>query len=123
MDCPFCEIPRSRVVSENRSAFLIYDGYPVTKLHSLVIPKRHVADIWDFTASETADCLELMRQQKDTIQTQDEAVQGFNVGINVGEAAGQTVFHAHIHLIPRRVGDVSDPRGGVRGVIPSKRTY
>lgn len=123
MDCPFCEIPAPRIAGENLSAFLIYDGYPVTKLHSLIIPKRHVADIWDLTASETADCLELLQQQKDKIQTQDKSVQGFNVGVNVGAAAGQTVFHAHIHLIPRRVGDVSEPRGGVRGVIPSKRTY
>jgi diadenosine tetraphosphate (Ap4A) HIT family hydrolase len=123
MGCPFCEMPRLRILRENSSGFLIYDGYPVTELHSLIIPKRHVADIWDLTEPETADCLELLRQQKDIIKTQDGSVQGFNVGVNVGEVAGQTVFHAHIHLIPRRIGDVDEPQGGVRGVIPSKRKY
>jgi len=123
MGCPFCEMPKSRIIAEAHSAFTVYDGYPVTEFHSLVIPKRHVSDICDLTALETAECWELLCKQKTAIQSQDDTIAGFNIGVNVGGAAGQTVFHAHVHLIPRRVGDVNEPRGGIRGVIPSKRSY
>ena len=123
MSCPFCEMPQSRILVEASAAFVVYDGYPVTELHSLIIPKRHVSDIWDLTPTELAFCWELLFKQKDTIKAQDNTVAGFNIGVNIGGVAGQTVYHAHIHLIPRRFGDVDEPRGGVRGVIPSKRAY
>jgi diadenosine tetraphosphate (Ap4A) HIT family hydrolase len=116
-------MPKSRIIAEDSSAFAVYDGYPVTELHSLIIPKRHVSDIWELTTMELSFCWELICRQKDAIKSQDNTVAGFNIGVNVGGAAGQTVFHAHIHLIPRRVGDIDEPRGGVRGVIPSKRAY
>lgn len=123
MSCPFCEMPQSRIIAEASSALAVYDSYPVTNFHCLIIPKRHVSDICDLTSSEAADCWELLCRQKAAVKAHDDTVAGFNIGVNVGGAAGQTIFHAHIHLIPRRVGDVEEPRGGVRGVIPSKRTY
>lgn len=123
MSCPFCEMPPARIVRESSLAFAVYDAYPVTKFHSLIIPKRHVSDIWDLTTPEITHCLELLGQHKDAIESQDSSIDGFNIGVNIGAAAGQTVFHAHIHLIPRKVGDVDEPQGGVRGVIPSNRKY
>ena len=123
MSCPFCEMPQSRILVETSSAYVVHDGYPVTALHSLIIPTRHVPDIWDLTPTELALCWELLSRQKDIIKAQDNTVAGFNIGVNIGEVSGQTIYHAHIHLIPRRFGDVDEPRGGVRGVIPSKRAY
>ena len=123
MDCPFCKIEKNRIINENNNSILVLDAYPVSKYHSLIIPKKHVSEIWSIDKNETADCLELLNWQRKEIQQTDKSVLGFNIGVNVGEVAGQTVFHAHIHLIPRRIGDVTAPRGGVRGVIPSKQVY
>jgi len=123
MDCPFCKIEKNRIINENNNSILVLDAYPVSKYHSLIIPKKHVSEIWNIDKNETADCLELLNWQRKEIQQTDKSVLGFNIGVNVGEVAGQTVFHAHIHLIPRRIGDVTVPRGGVRGVIPSKQVY
>jgi len=122
-DCPFCELPAERIVDENELAIWFYDGYPVTQGHSLFIPKRHTSDYFSLFKPELNAIEALMRDAKDYFQKEDPTIDGFNVGTNAGEAAGQTVDHAHIHLIPRRKGDVENPKGGVRGVIPSKQQY
>jgi len=114
--------PASRI-AENQLAYAIRDNYPVTPLHSLVIPKRHVEDYFGLEEDELLHCNQLLCELKQAIMAKDETVCGFNVGMNAGAVAGQTIFHCHIHLIPRREGDNSNPRGGVRGVIPSKADY
>jgi len=116
-------MPKVRIISENELVYAIRDKYPVTPLHSLIIPKRHVVDYFSLTKDELLSCDVLLKEVKDSIQSDDELVGGFNIGINSGEAAGQTIFHCHIHLIPRRVGDVENPRGGVRHLIPGKGDY
>jgi ATP adenylyltransferase len=108
---------------ENELCFGINDGYPVTELHMLVIPKRHVSDFFELYEPEKHACVRLLDEAKRRAKTQDPRIAGFNVGINVGEAAGQTVHHCHVHLIPRRTGDVEQPRGGIRNVIPGKGAY
>ena len=123
MPCMFCSIPADRLVTENTLAYAIYDKYPVTDGHLLVIPKRHADDYFALTTDEVLACDALVRQLRHDIQDNDLSVEGFNIGMNTGEVAGQTVFHCHIHLIPRRRGDVDDPRGGVRHVIPAKGKY
>lgn len=121
--CLFCEIEPERVVAENELAYAIRDAFPVTEYHTLLIPKRHVADYFDLYQPELNAIQALLQDQKGLIEQADSRVKGFNVGINAGECAGQTVFHVHVHLIPRRVGDVERPKGGVRGVIPEKQGY
>ena len=116
-------MPKERVISENELVYAIRDKYPVTPLHSLIIPKRHVVDYFSLTKDELLSCDVLLKEVKDSIQSDDEMVEGFNIGINSGEVAGQTIFHCHIHLIPRRSGDVENPRGGVRHLIPGKGDY
>ena len=123
VDCIFCSIPRDRIISENDLTFAIRDNYPVTTLHSLIIPKRHVADYFSLTEDELLSCDALLKEIKNSIQAEDESLKAFNIGINSGEAAGQTIFHCHIHLIPRRVDDVENPRGGIRHLIPGKGDY
>ena len=103
--------------------FALYDGFPVTEHHTLIIPKRHVASYFDLGQSEINAINQLLLTEKKTIEKIDRTVTGFNIGINSGESAGQTVFHCHVHLIPRRQGDVKEPRGGVRHVIPGKGNY
>lgn len=121
--CLFCSIPPERVIAENALAYAIRDGFPVTEGHTLVIPNRHARDYFDLTPEELLACDALLRQIRADILEADATVEGFNIGMNVGEVAGQTIFHCHIHLIPRRPGDVEQPRGGVRGVIPKKQQY
>ena len=121
--CLFCEMREDRVIAENELAYAIRDGFPVTELHTLIIPKRHVATYFELGQAEVNACNQLLSQLKQDIEQQDDSVKGFNIGMNNGESAGQTIFHCHIHLIPRRDFDVGDPRGGVRGVIPSKQRY
>jgi diadenosine tetraphosphate (Ap4A) HIT family hydrolase len=104
-------------------AYAISDGFPVTEGHSLIIPKRHVATYFDLSRPELNACDDLLRQLKRRFQSTDESVSGFNIGMNAGASAGQTIFHCHIHLIPRRDGDVENPRGGVRHLIPGKGHY
>ena len=123
MQCIFCELPQDRIIDQTELSKVFRDAFPVTKLHTLVIPKRHVADYFELTKEEQADIQTLIQKHHEIIKLEDMSVTGFNMGINVGTSAGQTVFHAHIHLIPRRDGDVIDPRGGVRGVIPSEQRY
>jgi diadenosine tetraphosphate (Ap4A) HIT family hydrolase len=110
-------------VAENDLACAFRDAFPVAPGHTLIIPKRHVIDYFAMSQEEVMACHELIHQQREAILGEDASVVAFNVGINAGEAAGQTVFHAHIHLIPRRAGDVAEPRGGIRHVIPGKGAY
>lgn len=121
MNCPFCQTNHS-ILAETKLSFACLDNFPVSKGHALVIPKRHVATIWELSEDEYADVFNLVKQVKDLIQNKFDP-QGINVGVNCGEAAGQTVFHAHIHIIPRYAGDVPNPRGGVRNIIPGKGDY
>ncbi len=122
-DCIFCELGTGRIIAENELCFAVQDAFPVTDRHTLVIPKRHVADYFDLHQPERNAIEAMLHGQREKILKEDPTVTGFNVGINAGASAGQTVFHVHVHLIPRRDGDVVDPRGGVRGVIPSKQSY
>jgi len=124
--CLFCETcvgDRKRIVAESDLAYAIRDGFPVSDGHTLIIPKRHAETFFDLTEAELLSCNQLLHGQRQVILREDGSVQGFNIGMNVGEVAGQTVFHCHIHLIPRRAGDVENPRGGVRHVIPGKGFY
>lgn len=123
-DCCFCmDSNDRRIVQRLGSVFAILDANPVTAGHVLIIPRRHVVDYFEMTAIELQEADLLIRRMKDDISRKDDAVSGFNIGVNCGAAAGQTVMHAHIHLIPRRRGDTADPRGGVRGVVPAKMSY
>lgn len=121
--CVFCGIGADRIVAENELCYAIRDGFPVTPMHTLVIAKRHVADYFDLYQPELNAIQSMLKAQREQILAEDPAVRGFNVGINAGTDAGQTIFHVHVHLIPRREYDVADPRGGVRGVIPEKQKY
>jgi len=119
-DCPFC---RARgAVLQNGLAFALFDNAPVTPGHMLLIPRRHVADWFETAPEERRDLLALADEARQWL-LRERAPDGFNLGVNVGEAAGQTVFHVHLHLIPRYKGDVANPRGGVRGVIPARQNY
>ena len=123
MNCIFCELPNDRFIDETELSLVLRDAFPVTDLHTLIIPKRHVADYFDLTVAEREEIQELLLKHKNLIEIEDRSVTGFNVGNNIGLSAGQTVFHVHTHLIPRRDGDVESPRSGVRGVIPTKQAY
>ena len=114
---------RTLVVAELDSVWAVRDRHPVSEGHHLIIPKRHAPDWFSMTEKERRDAEALLIILKSRISAADRTVTGFNIGINCGESAGQTIFHAHIHLIPRRDGDTPHPRGGVRGVIPDKMSY
>jgi len=121
--CRFCPGKiRNLVVAELDSVWAVRDRHPVSEGHHLIIPKRHALDWFSMTEKERRDAEALLLILKSRISA-DRTVTGFNIGMNCGESAGQTVFHAHIHLIPRRDGDTPQPRGGVRGVIPDKMSY
>ncbi|MEM3099708.1 MAG: HIT domain-containing protein [Nitrososphaerales archaeon] len=115
--CPFCNIHQSRIMNQNMLAYGFLDKYPVVKDHTLVCPKRHVTSFFELVPAEHSACLQLLDILKTRIIQRDQRVTGFNIGVNVGEDAGQTVSHCHIHLIPRRKGDVDNPTGGVRNII------
>ena len=121
--CLFCELDTKRIEARNELAIVTRDRFPVTPLHTLIIPKRHVADYFGLYQPEISAINRLPIEQKTSIVKMDATVTGFNVGVNCGESAGQTIFHCHVHLIPRRDGDVPEPRGGVRHVIPGKADY
>jgi diadenosine tetraphosphate (Ap4A) HIT family hydrolase len=121
-NCPFCRLPQERIVLQNDLALVIRDGFPVSPGHTLIIPKRHVGSFFDVTEQERASLLSLLDQAKANLETEFSPA-GYNIGINDGAAAGQTVPHLHIHLIPRYPGDSADPRGGVRWVLPDKAQY
>lgn len=119
-ECPFCRI--SNPVLENDLAFAVYDTFPVNEGHLLVIPRRHYAGFFESTREEYAAILELVLQGKELLDAR-YGPSGYNVGVNVGTASGQTIMHVHVHLIPRYPGDIEDPVGGVRGVIPARQKY
>jgi diadenosine tetraphosphate (Ap4A) HIT family hydrolase/5-methylcytosine-specific restriction endonuclease McrA len=122
-DCLFCEIPTRRIVASNELAYAVEDSYAVTPMHALIIPKRHVPAYFDLGRPEVNACNLLLEETRARVTKNDPTVEGFNIGMNCGEVAGQSIFHCHIHLIPRRRGDVQNPRGGVRHVIPGKGNY
>ncbi len=121
--CLFCNIKKSGLAHDNNLAYASYDSYPVSKYHCLVIPKRHIKDFFDLTNEELVACNNLIKIVKDEIVNKDKTVKGFNIGTNIGKVSGQSILHCHFHLIPRREGDVENPQGGVRSVIPSKQHY
>ena len=120
--CPFCSLPEDRIVGRNEYAVWIFDAYPVSLGHSLIITKRHVASFFDARNEERQAMLTLLEQARGAV-AEEHRPDGYNIGINNGSAAGQTVPHLHLHLIPRFEGDVTDPRGGVRWVIPHNADY
>jgi len=123
-DCIFCNKTNCRVVSSTKHFFIIRDtAYPVTRYHTLIITNRHVDDYFDLNKEEIIELDEILKDQKKELKKLDKEITAFNVGVNIGKDAGQSIMHCHIHLIPRRKGDVEDPRGGVRGVIPEKQKY
>ena len=121
--CLFCDSKKSGIAHENDLAYASYDSYPVSDHHCLIIPKRHIKDYFDMTNDELIACNDLIQIVKNEILSKDINVKGFNVGTNAGKIAGQSIMHCHIHLIPRREGDVDNPQGGVRSVIPNKQHY
>ncbi len=121
--CIFCNFINHNVVDQNELVYASYDSYPVTDQHCLIIPKRHIKDYFELTNDEVIACYQLINKVKKIIETKDSSVKGFNIGTNSGKTAGQSIMHCHIHLIPRRVGDVEKPQGGVRSVIPLKQHY
>ena len=121
--CIFCKIKKTEIIFSNDLAISSFDSYPVSKHHALIFPKRHVKDYFELNNDEVIACNELIKKTKEEILLKDPSVKGFNIGTNAGKVAGQSVMHCHIHLIPRREGDVSNPQGGVRSVIPSKQHY
>jgi ATP adenylyltransferase len=124
-ECPFCdrETMLSREDYGRITAFAIRDNYPVSDGHYLIIPHRHVSNFFDLTGAERHEVFLLIQDIQSDLRRRDRTITGFNIGINIGESAGQTVMHCHVHLIPRRDGDTPNPRGGVRGVIPDKMSY
>ncbi len=121
--CLFCTTKNEDIIEENELAYATFDSYPVSNHHCLIIPKRHVKDYFDLNVEEITACDQLIKKIKIRLENDDSTVKGFNIGMNSGEVAGQSIMHCHIHLIPRRQGDVKNPQGGVRGVIPSKQHY
>ena len=121
--CIFCSLPPERVLLQDEYCLLFADVFPVSEGHSLIIPKRHAAYFWELSPEEWASMQRLAAQRMEELRAGDKSIEGFNFGFNAGAAAGQTVFHCHAHLIPRRIGDTPKPRGGIRGVIPDKAAY
>ena len=121
-NCPFCNLSSDRIIMENDLSLAFYDSFPVSEGHVLIVPKRHVANYFDLTQEEIVAMNDLMFRMKSLLDNKLHP-DGYNVGINVNEAAGQSIFHVHMHLIPRYKGDVPNPKGGVRGVIPNKQKY
>ena len=121
--CLFCSPKISGISHKNKLAYASFDTYPVSDFHCLIIPKRHVKDYFELTNEELIACNDLVKIIKEEIINKDNSVKAFNIGANVGKVSGQTVMHCHIHLIPRREGDVQNPQGGIRSVIPKKQHY
>ena len=121
--CLFCNSKISGIAHENDLAYASYDTYPVSEFHCLIIPKRHAIDYFELTDEELVACNDLIKVIKEEILIKDKNVKAFNIGTNAGKIAGQSIMHCHIHLIPRREGDVENPQGGVRSVIPQKQHY
>ena len=121
--CLFCDSKKSGIAHENDFAYASYDSYPVSDHHCLIIRKRHIKDYFDMNNDELIACNDLIQIVKNEILSKDVNVKGFNISTNAGKIAGQSIMHCHIHLIPRREGDVDNPQGGVRSVIPNKQHY
>ena len=121
--CIFCNISANDFALENELAYASYDTYPVSKYHALIVPKRHVENYFELNNEEVLACDALLKKLKKKLEIKDDTIEGFNVGSNSGKTAGQSINHCHIHLIPRRSGDVDNPQGGVRSVIASKQHY
>jgi ATP adenylyltransferase len=122
-NCLFCTMEKKRVVEENNLAYVILDKYPVTEGHCLIIPKRHSQDYFQVSQPEVNAIHQLIHASQERIRSSDSRILGFNIGLNCGEAAGQTIMHTHLHLIPRREGDVERPTGGIRNIIAGKGDY
>jgi len=121
VSCVFCQLDRP-ILAESKLSLAFFDGFPVSQGHALIVPRRHVLSIWECSSDEYADAFALVLRVKTVLQERFNP-DGFNIGVNSGEAAGQSVWHAHIHVIPRYAGDVPSPRGGVRNIIPGKGNY
>ena len=122
MTCPFCNLETSKILLENKVGIALRDAFPVTEGHSLVVPKRHVASLFDLDVHEQTTLWQTAAEVRARLVEEFHPA-GFNIGVNDGQAAGQTVMHAHIHVIPRYTGDATDPRGGVRQIFPNKARY
>ena len=123
-DCIFCKKINCKILKQLKYFFIIRDtAYPVTEHHTLIITNRHVSDFFELSDEENIELNQILKDQKKELKDLDSNISGFNVGVNIGKDAGQSIMHCHIHLIPRRKGDVEDPRGGVRGVIPERQKY
>ena len=123
MNCLFCDMPSERVIRQNKHFYLVEDGFPVTKHHTLVISNNHELVLDTMDEEQILELANIIKNTKKKVLKLDSTITGFNVGINEGADAGQTIMHFHCHVIPRRSGDVLNPRGGVRGVIPDKQAY
>ena len=121
-DCPFCTLPKQRILLASDLGLIVRDAFPISPGHTLIIPKRHVGSFFDLSPDELEDLMSLLAAAKANVDAEFKP-DGYNIGINDGPAAGQTVPHLHIHLIPRYKGDMPDPRGGVRWIIPDKADY
>jgi diadenosine tetraphosphate (Ap4A) HIT family hydrolase len=123
--CLFCELPEEKfeVIEENDLCMTLRDSYPVTEGHCLIIPRRHVDNYFDMNHQEISAATDLMHRARERLQAEDATISGFNIGTNAGKSAGQSVFHAHIHFMPRRDGDQENPQGGVRKIFPEKARY
>lgn len=121
-ECPFCNIAAGKIIASNEYCIAFHDGFPVSPGHTLIIPRRHVADFFDMTEAEISAMNTLLREVKKRLDSELHP-DGYNIGVNVNAAAGQSVFHVHMHFIPRYIGDTPNPKGGVRGVIPGKMKY
>ena len=123
-DCFFCDRAKKESIFSSNFLYVVRDNkFPVTKYHTLIVPHRHVSDFFDLNNDELNDLQKILKKQRQLLLNLDKDITGFNVGVNAGVDAGQSIMHCHIHLIPRRKGDIENPRGGVRGVIPSKQKY
>jgi ATP adenylyltransferase len=121
--CLFCNKEKQKIIYSNKLFFVVRDSYPVTKHHTLIIPHRHISNFFDLNEDELIDLNKILKKQRKYLMDIDKDISAFNIGVNAGVDAGQSIMHCHVHLIPRRKGDIENPRGGVRGVIPSKQKY
>ena len=121
--CIFCKTNQNELIFENDLAYASSDSYPVSQFHSLVVPKRCIENYFELNEKEILACNDLIKKLRKKIISEDKSVEGFNIGTNAGKVAGQSIFHCHIHVIPRRKGDVDNPQGGVRSDIPLKQHY
>ncbi len=122
-NCIFCNVSPKRIVHEYKHFYVIRDSFPVTPLHSLIITKRHVVSYFQCSKAELEEIPIVLDTQRTELKYLDNQITGYNIGMNIGEDAGQSIFHCHIHIIPRREDDNPNPRGGIRGVIPKKQNY